>query len=208
MIDMGDIMRAVIYARVSTDIQSLEYQLFDLRQISKNLGYKIVDEITDFAISGAKGRDERPGFDRLFNLVETKSVDIILAWSVDRIGRSMIELSQFVQHLHKNNVELYCHKQQVNTSTPAGRMIFNMLSATAEYEREMIIERINSGIARAKHEGVKFGRPRTHDDDKIEKIVEMKSQGATYEQISKELEVGYGTVWRAVENSKKAFNNT
>jgi DNA invertase Pin-like site-specific DNA recombinase len=204
-------MRVVIYARVSTLGQTVENQLIDLRRFATNSNYEIVEEVLDEGISGSMGRDDRPGLNRLYRLIEEKSVDMILSWSVDRIGRSMPHLVQFLTHLQENNVDLYCHKEQLNTATPAGRMLFNIFSATAEYEREMIRDRIKSGISRAKSQGSKFGRPRIIDNDTREIIVELYSQpGATVRSVAKTVNIGRGSVWRIVQQSKskKAIDNS
>jgi DNA invertase Pin-like site-specific DNA recombinase len=204
-------MRAIIYARVSTLGQTVENQLIDLRRFAANSNYEIIEEVLDEGISGSTGRDDRPGLNRLYRLIEEKSVDMILAWSVDRVGRSMPHLVQFLTHLQENNVDLYCHKEQLNTATPAGRMLFNIFSATAEYEREMTRDRIKSGISRAKSQGLKFGRPRIIDNDTREIIVELYSQpGATVRSVAKTVNIGRGSVWRIVQQSKskKAIDNS
>lgn len=189
-------MDVAIYARVSTTSQTVENQLIELRDAAKRLGWKVSHEIVDEGISGSKGRSDRPGFDRIFELVEQKAVGAVMAWSVDRIGRSLQDLVALMKELQRNSVELYCHQQNINTATPAGRMTFSIFGALGEYERSLIIERIYSGIARAKAAGVRFGRPRVYGDEVRERVIELRAKGMRMQDIARELEVGFGTVWR------------
>jgi len=189
-------MDVAIYARVSTASQTVENQLIELRDAAKRLGWQVVHEIIDEGISGSKGRSDRPGFDRIFELVEQKAVGAVMAWSVDRIGRSLQDLVSLMKELQRSSVELYCHQQNINTATPAGRMTFSIFGALGEYERSIIIERIRSGIARAKAEGVRFGRPRVYGDEVRAQVIQLRAGGMRMRDIARELDVGFGTVWR------------
>ena len=189
-------MNVAIYARVSTASQTVENQLIELRDAAKRLGWTVTHEVIDEGVSGAKGRSARPGFDRLFELVERKAVGAIMAWSVDRIGRSLQDLVALMRELQQHSVELYCHQQSINTATPAGRMTFSIFGALGEYERSLIIERIHAGIARAKAEGVRFGRPRVYGDEVRAQVIELRAKGIRMRDIARELGVGFGTVWR------------
>ena len=189
-------MDVAIYARVSTASQTVENQLIELRDAAKRLGWTVAHEIVDEGISGSKGRSDRPGFDRIFELVEQKAVGAVMAWSVDRIGRSLQDLVALMKELQRNSVDLYCHQQSINTATPAGRMTFSIFGALGEYERSLIIERIHAGIARAKAEGVRFGRPRVYGDEVRAQVIELRAKGMRMRDIARELGVGFGTVWR------------
>lgn len=189
-------MDVAIYARVSTASQTVENQLIELRDAAKRLGWKVTHEVIDEGVSGSKGRSDRPGFDRIFELVEHKAVGAVMAWSVDRIGRSLQDLVALMKELQRSSVELYCHQQNINTATPAGRMTFSIFGALGEYERSLIIERIRSGIARAKAEGVGFGRPRVYGDEVRAQVIALRAGGMRMRDIARELEVGFGTVWR------------
>ena len=189
-------MDVAIYARVSTASQTVENQLIELRDAAKRLGWTVAHEIVDEGISGSKGRSDRPGFDRIFELVDQKAVGAVMAWSVDRIGRSLQDLVALMKELQRNSVDLYCHQQSINTATPAGRMIFSIFGALGEYERSLIIERIHSGIARAKAEGVRFGRPRVYGDEVRAQVIQLRAKGLRMRDIARELGVGFGTVWR------------
>ena len=189
-------MDVAIYARVSTASQTVENQLIELRDAAKRLGWTVAHEIVDEGISGSKGRSDRPGFDRIFELVDQKAVGAVMAWSVDRIGRSLQDLVALMKELQRNSVDLYCHQQSINTATPAGRMTFSIFGALGEYERSLIIERIHAGIARAKAEGVRFGRPRVYGDEVRAQVIELRRTGMRMRDIARELGVGFGTVWR------------
>jgi len=189
-------MDVAIYARVSTASQTVENQLIELRDAAKRLGWNVTHEVIDEGISGSKGRSDRPGFDRVFELVEQKAVGAVMAWSVDRIGRSLQDLVALMKELQRNSVDLYCHQQSINTATPAGRMTFSIFGALGEYERSLIIERIHAGIARAKAEGVRFGRPRVYGDEVRAQVIELRGAGMRMRDIARELGVGFGTVWR------------
>ena len=113
--------RAALYARVSTDKQSTNNQLRELRQAAERLGWDVVDEFVDHGISGVKGRKDRPKLDALLKGVARKEFDVVAAWSVDRLGRSLIDLITLLQELHSTGVDLYLHQQGINTTTPAGQ---------------------------------------------------------------------------------------
>jgi DNA invertase Pin-like site-specific DNA recombinase len=112
----------------------------------------------DAGISGAKGRDKRPGLDRLLKAVARRDVDMVAAWSIDRLGRSLIDLLDFLRELHAKGVDLFLHQQGLDTSTPSGRAMFQMLGVFAEFERSMIRERVMAGLSRAKADGILLGR--------------------------------------------------
>jgi len=152
--------KVALYARVSTDGQSTENQLQELRKVADQNGWQIAQEFVDHGISGAKGRDKRPAFDSMCKGVIRKEFDLIMTWSVDRLGRSLQHLVTFLDELHSKKVDLFLHQQGIDTTTPAGKMMFQMLGVFAEFERAMIKERINAGLSRARAQGKKLGRPR------------------------------------------------
>ena len=152
--------KAVIYARVSTDNQTVQNQIRELRQAGKRLGWTIVGTFTDQGISGAKGREKRPAFDRLLKGVARREFDLIAAWSVDRLGRSLQDLLHFLEEIHARGVNLYLHTQGIDTSTPGGRALFQMMGVFGELERSILQQRVRAGLARARAEGKQLGRPR------------------------------------------------
>ena len=152
--------KVAIYARVSTDGPTVENQIRELKETAQRHQWEVVEIFKDEGISGAKGRDRRPAFDALCRAVTRREIDIVAAWSVDRLGRSLQHLVGFLGELHAKGGDLYLHKQGLDTSTPAGRAMFQMLGVFAEFERAMIQERIKAGLARTKK---KLGRPRVAD---------------------------------------------
>ena len=152
--------RLALYLRVSTHDQTTKNQERELCAVAKRHGWEVVARHVDEGISGAKGRDKRPGLDALLRGIARKDFDLVAAWSVDRLGRSLQDLVQFLSELHEKGVGLYLHVQGLDSTSPAGRAMFQMLGVFAEFERAIIRERIKSGLARAKAEGRRLGRPR------------------------------------------------
>src|SRR6202167_6588622 len=152
--------RIAIYLRVSTSKQETSNQRRELEAVAARSGWQIVKVFQDAGISGAKGRDKRPGLDALLKAVNSKEFDMVAAWSVDRLGRSLTDLLSILQGLHDKGVDLFLHQQGLDTSTTAGKAMFQMLGVFAEFERGIIRERVNAGLARAREKGVKLGRPR------------------------------------------------
>src|SRR5277367_2578596 len=152
--------RVAIYLRVSTSKQETSNQRRELEAVAKRSGWEIVKVYTDAGISGAKGRDDRPGLDAMLKAVNSREFDMVAAWSVDRLGRSLTDLLGILQHLKDKGVDLFLHQQGLDTSTTAGKAMFQMLGVFAEFERGIITERINAGLARAKEKGTVLGRPR------------------------------------------------
>lgn len=153
--------KVAIYARVSTDSQTVENQLQELHAVAQRNDWIVTAVHTDEGISGAKGRDKRPGYDALLKAVSRREVDQIVCWSVDRLGRSLSDLVAFLGDIQAKGVDLYLHRQGLDTSTPSGRMMFQMLGVFAEFERSMIRERIMAGLRRTSK---KSGRKPMADD--------------------------------------------
>ena len=154
------IKRVAFYCRVSTDGQTVENQTRELEAVAKRHGWEIVETFTDQGVSGAKGRDSRPGFNALHKAIARKEVDMVAAWSVDRLGRSLQDLVAFLGELHGKDIDLNLHQQGIDTTTPAGKMILQIMGVFAEFERTMIQERIHAGLSRAKANGKILGRPK------------------------------------------------
>ena len=151
--------RVALYLRVSTDGQTTANQARELRQVAERHGWDVVATFEDNGVSGAKGRDKRPGYDALCKAVARRDVDMVAAWSVDRLGRSLTHLVAFLGELQAKDVNLYLHVQGLDTSTPAGRAMFGMLGVFSEFERAMVQERVRAGLARARAKGKRLGRP-------------------------------------------------
>jgi len=194
-------LRAALYARVSTDKQSTENQLRELRQAAERLGWEVVKEFVDRGISGAKGRTGRPQLDAMLKGVARKDFDIVASWSVDRLGRSLIDLVNMLQELHSTGVDLYLHQQGINTTTPAGKALFGMMGVFAEFERGMIQERVRAGLARAKAKGTKSGNPIGRPAVSVaieDRIRELRADGHGMLKIAREAGCGVSVVQRVV----------
>jgi DNA invertase Pin-like site-specific DNA recombinase len=187
--------RVGIYLRVSTSKQDTENQLRELSVVAERCGWEIWKVYEDAGISGAKGRDKRPGLDAMLKAVNAKEIDMVASWSVDRLGRSLTDLLGILQGLHDKGVGLYLHQQGLDTSTTAGKAMFQMLGVFAEFERGIIRERVNAGLARARANGTKLGRRRVGSDVEAQ-ILKLKANGDGILKIGRKLGVGTSVVQR------------
>jgi DNA invertase Pin-like site-specific DNA recombinase len=153
--------KVALYLRVSTGEQSIENQARELTEAAERHGWAIAQVFKDEGISGSKGREKRPAFDRLCRAVARREFDLVAAWSVDRLGRSLQDLVAFLGEIKAAGIDLYLHKQGLDTSSPAGKALFQMLGVFSEFERSIIVERTLAGLARARAQGKALGRPKT-----------------------------------------------
>jgi DNA invertase Pin-like site-specific DNA recombinase len=189
--------RAVLYLRVSTLDQTTANQERELREIASRMGCEIIKVYRDHGISGAKGRDKRPAFDALCRDATKRQFDVIMAWSVDRLGRSLQDLVGFLSEIHTLKVDLYLHQQGLDTTTPAGKAMFQMMGVFAEFERAMIQERVRAGLRRAVDEGKTLGRPRLEADLEARIKEALNEPGRPgVREIAKQFGVAPGTVQR------------
>ena len=193
--------RVALYARSSTDGQTPEKQLQELQNIADQNGWRVAREYVDQGISLPKGKDQRPKFDEMCKGIKTGDFDLIMAWSVDRLGRSLRHLVSFLHELDLRNIDLFLYKQGVNTTTPSGKILFQMLDVFSEFERSMIKERVNTGLIRARARGKRLGRPRVPTTVE-NKIRELRSTGKGIRRIANELRVGVSTVMRVIDKTK------
>lgn len=156
--------RVAFYCRVSTNDgrQTVANQIADLTAMADRLDWNVIEVITEEA-SGIKNRDRRPGYDRLLTAITRREIDMVAVWSVDRLARSLSELVSFLGEVQNRGVDLYLHRQAIDTSTPAGRALLHMLGVFAEFERALIVDRVRAGLHRAKIEGRRLGRPSLSD---------------------------------------------
>ena len=193
--------RVALYARVSTESQTTDNQLVELRLVAERMGWEIMGEFVDHAISGAKGRDQRPAFDKLQKGAVRKDFNMVAAWSVDRLGRSLQHLVEFLGEINASGVDLYLHQQGINTGTPAGKALFQMCGVFAEFEKSMIKERVISGIARSRLTGTKSGKPHGRPanlDNPEPHIRKLREEGLSMLKIAKQLGIGTSTVQRVL----------
>jgi DNA invertase Pin-like site-specific DNA recombinase len=188
--------RVALYARVSTDKQTCENQLNELRSIAERMQYIIVDEFIDEGISGATS--SRPALDVLMKSATQRRFDMVMCWSIDRLGRSLQNLIEILNELQSLKVDLFFMQQGLDTSTSAGRMMFSIFGALAEFERNLIRERVIAGQQRAISQGVKMGRPSKMNDGMKNAIKLLRERGIGIKQIARELKIGIGTVYSVI----------
>ena len=192
--------KAVIYSRVSTtNGQTVENQLRVLREVAEKKGIEVVREISDEGISGAKGRDDRKGFDELITGSIRHEWDIILVWDVSRLGRSLKHLVSFLEDVQSARCDLYIHQSGIDTSTASGKMMFGMLSVFSEFERSMIRERVIAGQQRAKAQGKHIGRKTNVNDGIITAVYQLRKNNVPIKRIAKDLQIGVGTVYEILD---------
>lgn len=188
--------KVAIYTRVSTASQNAERQELELRSVGARAGWEIVKVYTDHAVSGSKARTHRPAMKALCDDAARRRFDLVAAWSVDRLGRSVQDLIEFLTDLNALRVDLYVHAQAIDTSSPAGRAHFQMLGVFAEFERGLIRERILSGLERAKAKGKVLGRP-SLPEDTVDAVRAALIEGKrSLREIAAHCGVGLGTVQR------------
>jgi DNA invertase Pin-like site-specific DNA recombinase len=206
---MGKPKRAALYVRVSTDHQSVENQIRELKEVAERRGWTVVEVYRDAGISGSKGRDKRPGLDAMLKDANRRKFDVVMAWAIDRLGRSLIDLLGTIEHLQEVGVDLYLDQQHIDTTTPTGKLLFQITGAFAEFERSMIRQRIRAGLSVIKEKIVrdgkfvskagkvrrKLGRPGA-EPDKIELARRELAKGIGIGKVAREIGLGVGTVHR------------
>ena len=187
-------MRVAIYARVSTGEQTTDNQVIKLKKVAERNGWE-VEAIYADTISGAKSK--RPELDKLMKAIMRKEIDMVMVWSVDRLGRSLQHLTTLLSDIHSKGVDLYLHQQGIDTTTPSGKMMFQMCGVFAEFERSLIRERVLAGLDRARSQGKRLGRPPV-PPVQIEKMKRMREEGMTLTAIAKKVGVSVGKVHQCV----------
>ena len=191
--------KAIIYARVSTKEQNVDMQLSDLQQYASARKLKVVHEYIDYA-SGAKS--DRENYKKLFNDVKKRKTDVVLVWRFDRFARSTKELINALEEFNNLGVDFISYKENIDTSSPAGKILFTMISAFAEFERAIIRERVIAGMEKAKACGVKIGRPKLPPFT-IQKVLEMRENGVDYKKIIKKLKISKSTYYYILKSFEK-----
>lgn len=189
--------RVAFYVRCSTKKQELENQYRELEDVAKHQGWRVVSRFEDFGVSGGKGREQRKGLDALLKDVARKKFDIVAVWSVDRLGRSLKDLIATMTEIRENQCGLFLYKQAIDTSTSMGKMMFQLLSVFAEFEREIIRERIRAGVQRAVANGAKLGRKRKIDGI-ADAVRELRGKGWSLRTIAKSVGVSTASVARVL----------
>jgi DNA invertase Pin-like site-specific DNA recombinase len=202
---MSKTKRVAIYARVSTDKQTTAQQVAELRAAAKRHGWQIAGQFIDHGISGSKGRDQRPQLDAMLKAANRREFDVIAAWSVDRLGRSLRHLLAMLDEIHAKGIDLYLHQQGIDTTTPGGKALFQMCGVFAEFERAMIVERVRAGLTRARKHGTKSGDPigRPRVDAAVERDIRaLLQQGKGMLAIAKAVGCGTSVVQRIAASAE------
>jgi DNA invertase Pin-like site-specific DNA recombinase len=173
----------------------VENQIRELRQVAERRGWDVVEVYSDAGISGAKGRNGRPVLDCMLKDASRRKFDVVMSWAIDRLGRSLSDLLDTIQHLEACGVDLYLDQQAIDTTTPMGKLVFHLTGAFAEFERTMIRQRIRAGLKRAVAQGVKLGRPKI-DSATERKLRKQLGKGMGILKVAKSLGIGTGTVQR------------
>jgi DNA invertase Pin-like site-specific DNA recombinase len=190
-------MRVAFYARVSTEDQTLENQLQALQGVADKRGWQVVETYTDFAISGAKGRLQRPGLDRLCKDAQRGKFDLVAAWSIDRLGRSLQDLLNTLALFDACHIDLYLDRQSIDTSMPMGRLVFQVIGAFGEFERSMIRDRVKAGMKRAVAAGKRVGRPTTDAALLAQAKAEAEDERAE-SRLDQAVAAGQEPAWRRI----------
>jgi DNA invertase Pin-like site-specific DNA recombinase len=189
--------RTALYLRVSTSDQSVDSQRHALMEVAKQSGWNIVHTFEDRAVSGAKGRNDRPAFKAMLDACTRREIDLIAVWSIDRLGRSLQDLVGFLQDIDALGVDLFILKQSLDTSTPSGKLLFNICGVFAEFERAIISERVRAGLDKARANGKTLGRPPMDDNIKAA-VIALKRDGKTMREIANTAGISIGAVHKVL----------
>ena len=189
-------MKVAIYTRVSTQDQSVEMQVSDLRRYCEQRGFEIYREYTDEGISGTK--EKRPSLDELMADARKKKFDAVLCWRFDRFARSTKHLINALDEFKHLGIDFISYQENIDTSSPLGKAIFTIVSAIAELERNIIVERVRAGIRRAKEKGKALGRPKRLNLDEKE-LIRFKEQGLSLRQIARKVDACPATVYKTLQ---------
>jgi DNA invertase Pin-like site-specific DNA recombinase len=194
-------MRVAIYARVSTanNGQDPAMQTRELREYAARRGWTVAGEYVDVGISGTK--EKRPELDQLMADAHRRRFDAVVVWKFDRFARSVSHLLRALETFKAQGIEFVSFSEQLDTSTPAGKLVFTVLGAVAELERSLIVERVKAGLRNAKAKGRRLGRPQIAVD--VRKVAALREQGRSWPQIAKQLGIGVGTAYRAHQELSK-----
>ncbi len=191
--------RAVLYLRVSKNDQTIENQRIELERVAAAKGWKIIATFKDEGVSGAFGREVRAQYDSMLKQSVQAKFDVVLAWDVSRLSRSLVDLVTTLDELHACGIDLYLHQQAIDTTTPAGKAMFQMCGVFAEFERGILSERVKAGLNRAREHGKILGRPIKVAN--LKKIIEDKKSGKTIRQIAENHKLSIGKVHKIVSSN-------
>jgi DNA invertase Pin-like site-specific DNA recombinase len=201
MMAEGALLKAAIYARVSTSNNGQDpmVQVRELREYCERRGWTVADEYVDVGISGTK--EKRPELDRLMSDAHRRRFDAVVVWKFDRFARSVSHLLRALESFKAQGIEFVSFSEQMDTSTPAGKMVFTVLGAVAELERSLIVERVKAGLRNARAKGKQLGRPKRVVD--ATRVAGLRAQGVGWRKISQEMGIGVGTLYRLAGDRSK-----
>jgi len=192
-----------IYARVSTDRQKVDMQLNELRQFASRSGWNIHEEYIDQNYSG--GNTKRPAFTAMMDAARKRKFDLLLVWKLDRLSRSLKDLIVTLDELGSCGIDFVSYDNNLDTSTPTGKLVFQIVGAVAEFEKEIIRERVVAGLATAKNKGKRLGRPPI-SKYVYDQALKMRSEGLSYRNIGKALGIDEGTIRKRARKEWRAVN--
>ena len=190
--------KVCLYVRVSTQTQTTENQIQALREVAERSGYEIVKIYSDDGISGSKGREDRPALNQMMKDAVNRQFEMVMCWSIDRLGRSITNLIEIMNELNELKIDMFFSQQSIDTQTSSGRMIFGIFSSLASFEREMIRERVMAGLDRARKNGVKLGRPSSVNDGVRNAVLILKDKGVGVRETCRKLGIGCATYYSVV----------
>ena len=191
--------RVASYCRVSTKDQNCDRQLMELREVAKNHDWEIVDEYVDEGISGAK--KNRPELDRMMKDAMSRKFEMVMTIELSRLGRSVSNMCQIVDLLKSKKIDLFVKNQNISTDTIVGEFFFNIINAVSQYEKDLITQRVVSGLENARKKGRIGGRPTNLTKDNRSKILELRKQGIPIKKIANECSVGIQTIYKVLNAS-------
>ena len=177
---------AAIYARVSTSRQKFDLQVEELKKLIQRSGWKLYKVYVD---EGFSGKDtKRPAFNEMMIAAQRREFEILTVWKFDRLSRSLKDLVTTLEELDSLGIDFMSHENHLDTSTPSGKLVFQVIAAVAEFERDIIVERVKAGMANAKRKGKHVGRPRI-PDHVLEEARKLRKEGKSWREIGKALGV-------------------
>ena len=190
--------KVCLYVRVSTQTQTTENQIQALKEVAERSGYEIVKIYSDDGISGSKGREDRPALNQMMKDAVNRQFEMVMCWSIDRLGRSITNLIEIMNELNELKIDMFFSQQSIDTQTSSGRMIFGIFSSLASFEREIIRERVMAGLDRARKNGVKLGRPSSVNDGVRNAVLILKDKGVGVRETCRKLGIGCATYYSVV----------
>jgi DNA invertase Pin-like site-specific DNA recombinase len=188
-----------IYARVSTERQAVDMQLAELREYVQRAGWKVYSEFVDESYTGKN--TARPAFKEMIDEARQRKLDVLLVWKLDRLSRSLKDLIGTLDELGHLGIDFISYDNKIDTSSPTGKLVFQVIGAVAEFERNIISERVKAGLRNARRKGKRLGRPPVLPMV-IEKAKKLRNEGLSYRKIGKQLGISEGMVRKGLKKMK------